>query len=149
MKLNLLKMHGNSMVEKIRIDKWLHAVRLYKSRTNATDACDGGKVKVNGSAVKPSRLIALGEAIVLRKRSSTFTYVVVKIIEKRVSAVIAKNCYNDLTPEAEKLKIDLPSAFIDFGARDRGEGRPTKKDRREIDDLKKSREDWWENWEDD
>lgn len=135
------------MVEKVRIDKWLHAVRLYKSRTNATDACDGGKVKVNGQAVKPSKPLEAGETIVLRKRSSTFTYKVIKIIEKRVSAAIAQTCYEDLTPEAEKLKTDLPSAFIDFGARNRGEGRPTKKDRRDIDHLSKTREDWWENWE--
>lgn len=137
------------MPDKVRIDKWLHAVRLYKSRTNATDACDGGKVKINGVAIKPSRAIEVGETIVLKKRSSTFTYKVLKIIEKRVGAPIAQQCYEDLTPLEEKQKLVLPSAFVEFGARDRGEGRPTKRDRREIDNMKQATEDWWENREED
>jgi ribosome-associated heat shock protein Hsp15 len=135
------------MPDKVRIDKWLHAVRLYKSRTNATDACDGGKVKINGVAVKPSRLIEIGETIVLKKRSSTFTYKVLKLIEKRVGAPVAQLCYEDLTPIEEKQKQALPSAFIDFESRAKGEGRPTKKNRREIDFLKQATEHWWENWE--
>ncbi len=135
------------MPDKVRIDKWLHAVRLYKSRTNATDACDGGKVKINGVAVKPSRLIEIGETIVLKKRSSTFTYKVLKLIEKRVGAPVAQLCYEDLTPIEEKQKQALPSAFIGFESRAKGEGRPTKRNRREIDLLKQATEDWWENWE--
>lgn len=137
------------MLEKVRVDKWLHAVRLYKSRTNATDACDGGKVKINGIAVKPSRMIEAGETVVLKKRSSTFTYKVIKIIEKRVGAPIAQQCYEDLTPIEEKQKTVLPSAFVEFGARERGDGRPTKRDRRAIDNLKQNAENWWEDWEDD
>jgi ribosome-associated heat shock protein Hsp15 len=137
------------MTEKVRIDKWLHAVRLYKSRTIATEACDGGKVKINGVAIKPSRLITTGEIVTLRKRSSLFTYEVLKTIEKRVGAAIAQECYRDLTPVEEKEKSLMPLAFIDFGTREQGDGRPTKKDRREIDDMKQNREEWWQDWNED
>lgn len=137
------------MPDKVRIDKWLHAVKLYKSRTNATTACDGGKVKINGVAVKPSRQVETGETIMLKKHSSTFTYKILKIIEKRAGATVAQQCYEDLTPIEEKQKTVIPSAFINFESREKGVGRPTKRDRREIEQLKQNTEDWWEKREED
>ena len=134
-------------MDKIRVDKWLHAVRLYKSRTLATEACDAGKIKIAGKSIKPSRNIEIGEIITIKKNSATFTFKVLKLIEKRVNASIAETCFEDITPIEEKQSSNLPSAFVnDFGIRNKGDGRPTKKDRREIDELKENREDWWQNW---
>lgn len=137
------------MQNKVRIDKWLYAIRFYKSRTLATEACDGSKVKINGQSIKASKLIAVNDTITVRKSSHTVTVKVIKLIEKRVNATIAQICYEDLTPVEEKNKKTLPSAFIlNFGSRDRGEGRPTKKDRREIEQMNEERELWWQQWED-
>lgn len=119
-------------LEKCRIDKWLWAVRIYKSRSLASDAVLSGKVKVEESSVKPSFMITTGKTVTVRKGLVTYKFLVKGIIEKRVGAAIAQEKYEDLTPQEEldKLKINagIPSAF-----RARGTGRPTKKDRREID----------------
>jgi ribosome-associated heat shock protein Hsp15 len=131
----------------VRIDKWLHAVRLFKTRTIATEACDGSKVSVNNTTVKPARHILEGDIITMKKGGITFTYKVLKLIEKRVGAPQAVLCYEDLTPAEEKNKVVLPPAFYLYGERDKGDGRPTKKDRRDIDDLQKAKEEWWDSWE--
>jgi len=131
----------------VRVDKWLHAVRLFKTRSIATDACDGGKVRVNGVSVKPSRHILEGDMLTMRKGGITFSFKVLKLIDKRVGAPQAILCYEDLTPAEEKSKVLLPPAFYESGRRDKGEGRPTKKDRGDIDEHQ-TKEEWWENWED-
>ncbi len=125
-------------MNKIRIDKWLWSIRIFKSRTLATDSCKGGKVKVANVSVKPSYQIGIGEVVVVKKNGFNFEFKVVTLIEKRVGAAIAVNCYEDVTPEAEKTKYAAwyANATPTAEKRERGTGRPTKKERREIDDLK-------------
>lgn len=123
-----------SEIQKIRIDKWLWAIRLYKTRTLATDACINGKVKIDGESVKASYMLKCGQTIHLNKQGEKWIIKSLKLIDKRVGASIAITCYDDLTPPEEKEKLKFPSVF--FEVRDKGIGRPTKKDRREIDKFK-------------
>lgn len=124
-------------MEKVRIDKWLWAVRLYKSRTMATDACKEGKVKIKDIAVKPSYLLSAGETISFKKEGFNFTYKVLSLIEMRVGAPIAMTCYENLTPESELNKYkDWYVSDTAAERRDKGAGRPTKRDRRDIDKYK-------------
>ena len=120
---------------KIRIDKWLWAVRIFKTRAISTDACNSGKVKIDGRSIKPSRSIKLNETITVQKGIIKFVYEVSGLIEKRVSAKIASDNVNDLTSTEEKFKMKAASAQP-VTTRDKGMGRPTKKDRRNIDKLK-------------
>jgi ribosome-associated heat shock protein Hsp15 len=125
-------------MEKVRIDKWLWSVRIFKSRTLATDACKGGKVKIAGEGVKPSYLVTVGEKVAVKKDGFTFEYKVAALIEKRVGAPIAVTCYEDVTPEEERNKYNawFTNALKTTEVRERGAGRPTKKERREIDGFK-------------
>ena len=122
-------------VAKIRIDKWLWAVRIFKTRAISTDACNSGKVKIDGKTIKPSRAIKLNETITVQKGIIKFVYSVTGLIEKRGSAKIACENVNDLTSDEEKFKMKAASAQP-VATRDKGIGRPTKKDRRDIDKLK-------------
>lgn len=123
---------------KVRIDKWLWSVRIFKSRTLAADACKAGKVKINGEAVKPSYMLSEGEIVWVKKEGFHFQYRVIQLIEKRVSAPLAAVCYEDITPEAERKKYEdwFQSGTPVVEKRERGAGRPTKKERRQIDELK-------------
>ena len=124
-------------MEKVRIDKWLWSVRIFKSRTIATDACKEGKVKFNGVTAKSSQLIQVGDQVEVKKEGFNMQYKVLNLIEKRVAAPIAQACYQDLTPEEELNKFKewfVGKAGAEF--RERGAGRPTKKERRVIDDFK-------------
>jgi ribosome-associated heat shock protein Hsp15 len=125
-------------MNKIRVDKWLWSIRIFKSRTLATDACKGGKVKIGGVSVKPSYQIAAGEVVVVKKNGFNFEFRANTLIEKRVGAAIAVTCYEDVTPEAEKTKYAewFLNASPTGEKRERGTGRPTKKERRDIDDIK-------------
>ena len=117
---------------KTRFDKWLWAVRIYKTRSMAATACRKGKVIIDDLPVKPSRNVFLDEIINVKKPPVLFTYKIKTIPLKRLSAKLAKECFEDLTPQEEldKLKVrELPG----FGYRKRGDGRPTKKERRIID----------------
>lgn len=116
--------------DQIRIDKWLWAIRIYKTRSLATEACKKGRILVDGMEAKPSRTIKTGDIITVRKHPVIYTYKVTGIIEKRVSAQVAQQNYEDLTSleELEKLKINENY----FYKRDRGSGRPTKKERRTL-----------------
>ena len=91
-------------LNKVRLDKWLWAVRIFKSRTMATDACKSGKVKVNGVAIKPSYAVTVGERVEVKKNGFIFTFKVNQLLEKRVSATLAVPCYDDLTPADELNK---------------------------------------------
>jgi len=122
-------------VAKIRIDKWLWAVRIFKTRAISTDACNSGKVKIEGKSIKPSRAIKLNETITVQKGIIKFVYEVTGLIEKRVSAKIASENVTDLTCAEEKFKMKVASAQA-VAAREKGMGRPTKKDRRDIEKLK-------------
>lgn len=119
-------------LKKIRIDKWLWAIRIFKTRTIATDACKAGRIKMNGNTLKPSYEIKIGDSVQVKKEGFNLTIKVVGLLEKRVSAPIAQAAYENLTPPEEMEKFRL--WFVE--TRDRGAGRPTKRDRREIDDHK-------------
>jgi ribosome-associated heat shock protein Hsp15 len=118
---------------KIRIDKWLWAVRIYKTRSLATDACNIGRVIINGKPVKPSHDVKPGEIIFVRKLPLIYTLQVKALTSNRLPAQRVKEFVDDLTSpeELEKLKINETVFF----KRDRGTGRPTKKDRRLLDDI--------------
>jgi len=125
------------MLKKIRIDKWLWSVRIFKSRSMATDACKSGKIKIGEQNVKPSYLLKRGEIIAVKKNGFDLSFKVVDLLEKRVSAVLAQPCYEDLTPPEELNKYK--DWFVGKGrpeVREKGTGRPTKRDRREIDKFK-------------
>ncbi len=114
-----------------RIDKYLWAIRAFKTRTEATDACKGGKVKVGNVNAKPSRAVQAGDVLQVRKGAVVYTYKVLQPLEHRVGARLVPDYAQNLTPasELEKLKAPVETFFL---SRDRGAGRPTKKDRREI-----------------
>ena len=125
------------MLKKVRIDKWLWSVRIFKSRTLATDACKSGKVKVKDKAVKASYMLEREEILHVSKNGFNLQYKVVDLIQKRVGAPIAQACYNDLTPPEELNKFnDWYVGKSGTELRERGTGRPTKKDRRNIDTFK-------------
>ncbi len=124
-------------MDKVRIDKWLWSVRIFKSRTLATDACREGKVKLNGEEVKASQMIQVGDVLEVRKDGFNMRYQVLQLIEKRVGAPLAQVCYEDLTPAEELNKYKdwfVGKAGAEY--REKGSGRPTKKERREIDEFK-------------
>ncbi len=124
-------------MQKTRIDKWLWAVRIYKTRSQATNACKAGKVKINDASVKASYMIEPDQIVQVKKGHLRYTFKVLGIIEKRMSAKLVADKYEDLTPEEDKNINRLPSAFhIPVAQRKRGAGRPTKKERREMDQLK-------------
>lgn len=121
-------------MDSTRIDKFLWAVRVYKTRTDATDACKGNKVTVNGTDVKPSREVKQGDMIEVRKGAVRFEYQVIAPLEKRVGAKEVEKYVKNLTPESELAKLHAPVETF-FIKRDRGTGRPTKKERRDMDSL--------------
>jgi len=122
-------------VERVRMDKWLWAVRLYKTRTLAASACAGGKVHISGQPVKAARSVRMGEVIIATTGEITRTIRVVSLIERRVPAPQATQCYEDLTPASEYQKPRLPD-FRPIAIRPKGTGRPTKKERRKTDALR-------------
>lgn len=123
-------------MENVRIDKYLWCIRVYKSRTLAAEACDGGKVKIESISVKPSRHVKPGEVITVQLGYVKRHYKVTALLEKRVSAALVKNFAEDITPQSEldKLKTER---LVSYQSKFKGIGRPTKKDRRLIDKMKR------------
>lgn len=117
-----------------RIDKYLWAIRVFKTRSDATEACKGGRVKVGNANAKPSRAVSAGDVIQVRKGAVMFTYKVVRPVDNRVGAKLVPDFAENLTPESEMQKLRAPVETF-FISRDRGAGRPTKKDRREIEHM--------------
>lgn len=117
-----------------RIDKYLWAIRAFKTRSEATDACNGGKVKLNEMSVKPAKAVRPGDVISVRKGAAQFTWRVIDTLEKRVGAPLVPQYAENLTPQSELDKLRAPVETF-FLKRDRGMGRPTKKDRRTMDAL--------------
>jgi len=117
-----------------RLDKYLWSIRVFKTRTDATDACKGNKVKVEGVVAKPSKLIKRGEHLEVRKGSILFTYTVLDFPASRVGAKLVPQYAENTTPQSELDKLKAPTETF-FVKRDRGAGRPTKKDRREMDAM--------------
>ena len=117
-----------------RIDKWLWAARIFKTRSLAADACKSGRVTLNGAQVKPSRTVKEGDEVGVKKSTVTYTFRVKQAIEKRVGAKLLPDILEDITtPEQyEILEMQRISGFV---GRAKGTGRPTKKDRRALDDF--------------
>jgi ribosome-associated heat shock protein Hsp15 len=115
----------------VRIDKYLWSVRLYKTRSIASDECRKGRIFIKEVPVKPSRIISENEIIIVKKPPVTYTFRVIEPVENRVSAKIVALFIEDLTPEGEKAKLEISKSGT--GHRQRGSGRPTKKERRLID----------------
>ena len=121
--------------ENIRIDKFLWAVRIFKTRSLASEACQKGRVIINNVQVKPSRIITATETLIVKKLPVIYSYIILAPIENRVGAKLVPEYLKDITPDEEKAKlIDRKLTF--YGFRDKGTGRPTKKERRNIDKLK-------------
>lgn len=118
----------------VRIDKYLWAIRAFKTRSDAAEACRTNKVTVNGSSAKPSRDIRVGETISVRKGVVTYSYKVVAEVSNRQGAANVPLYATNVTPQEELDKLNAPRETI-FITRDRGTGRPTKKERRQIDEL--------------
>lgn len=121
----------------MRIDKWLWAVRLYKTRTIATDACKGGKVQINDQAVKPSRDVHVGEVVKARANEINRTVRVVGLTENRVGPKLVPNFLEDLTPAEEYLRA-MQVRTAPVAVREKGSGRPTKRERRQLDQITSS-----------
>jgi ribosome-associated heat shock protein Hsp15 len=121
--------------EKLRVDKYLWAIRAFKTRTLALDGCKSGRVKLDGNNIKPSHEVKIGEIYQVSKGIERKVIKVTGLLENRVDAKTAVYFYEDITPVEQTLAFK--SLFqAPVLKRDRGTGRPTKKDRREIDDLK-------------
>jgi len=122
-------------VDKLRIDKYLWAIRIFKTRSLATEACKAGKIKLNGQNVKPSAVVKVGETYSVQKGIERKLIKVIGLLERRADAKTAVQFYEDQTP-VEDTYAFKSSFHAPMLKRDRGTGRPTKKDRREIDELK-------------
>ncbi len=123
-------------MDPVRIDKWLWAVRLFKTRSQATDACRGGKVKIDGHNVKPSREVNIDDVIEIQSSLIKKKIKVLQIIKNRVAAKLVPDLAEDQTPAEEYERLDMQRQ-LNHERREHGIGRPTKKDRRDIDKLKK------------
>lgn len=121
-------------MDEVRIDKWLWAVRLFKTRTEAADACRAGRVYINGALTKPSREVREGDVVTVRRTMITLTFRVLDPISNRQPAKNVPLYAENLTPQEELDKLSVPRETV-FISRDRGTGRPTKKERREIDSI--------------
>jgi ribosome-associated heat shock protein Hsp15 len=124
-------------LKKVRVDKWLWSVRIFKSRTMASDACRSGKVKINGKIAKPSSTIERENLLDVKKNGFNLQFKVIDLIQKRVGAPLAQACYEDLTTAEELNKYN--EWYVGKGRpeiREKGAGRPTKKERRNIQQFK-------------
>jgi ribosome-associated heat shock protein Hsp15 len=118
-------------VESTRVDRWLWAVRLTKTRTDAASACKGGHVRINDKPAKPAASVTAGDEVRARVNGTTRVVEVVRVIQKRVGAADAATCFIDRTPAPP------PEALVPVARRDRGAGRPTKRDRRVLDRFRR------------
>lgn len=118
----------------VRVDKYLWAMRIYKTRSIATDACKCGRVKMNGVEVKPSRMFHVGDVFTVRKGPITYTYCILQLWGNRLGAKVVPEYLQDITPK-EQLELLELARYAAQSGRDRGTGRPTKKDRREIEEF--------------
>ena len=122
-------MEGN-----VRVDKWLWAVRIYKTRSQATEACRKGHISIDNVPVKPSRTIHTGETIKVRKEQIVRSFKILKLAEKRMSAKLVPDFLEDISPP-EELEIIEMQKNMRWITREKGAGRPTKKDRRDLDEF--------------
>ena len=127
-------MNNMEQTDEERLDKYLWSIRVFKTRSEAAEACKSGKIKVNGTEAKASRSIKAGDLLEIRKGCVHFVYKVLVPVGNRQGAKNVPLYAEDRTPESEKQKLEAPNETI-FMYRKRGEGRPTKKDRRMLDKL--------------
>lgn len=120
--------------KQIRVDKWLWAVRIFKTRNQATEACKKGKILIREQPVKPSRVLKINDIIQVKRPPLVYSYRVTGLLAKRLSAKLVKDYIEDITPEEELSKLKVRETF--FISRDKGSGRPTKKERRTMDKLR-------------
>jgi ribosome-associated heat shock protein Hsp15 len=118
----------------VRIDKWLCAVRIYKTRTIATEECRKGRISIGGVTAKPSRDVRVGDILELKKAPITYKFKVLQLAEKRMAAKLVPEFVEDLTPKEQFEMLEMQK-LMQLNGRDKGTGRPTKKDRRDIDDF--------------
>lgn len=118
----------------VRVDKYLWAMRIYKTRSIATDACKCGRVKMNGVELKPSRIFHVGDIFTVRKGPITYTYRILQLWGNRLGAKMVPEYLQDITPK-EQLELLELARYAAQSGRDRGTGRPTKKDRRDIEQF--------------
>ena len=126
-------------MESVRLDKYLWAIRVFKTRSEASEACNGNKVKLNGTVAKASKAVKPGDKIEVRKHSALFSYTVLELTESRMGAQKVSEFALNTTPESEIDKLHAPRETIIL-QRDKGSGRPTKKERRSLDALLESLE---------
>lgn len=121
-------------MDEVRIDKWMWAVRIFKTRTVASDACKKGRVLIDNVSVKPSRMIRAGDVVQVRKPPVTFSFKVLDLSDKRMGAKLVPQFMENVTPpeQYEILELNKISGFVD---RQRGTGRPTKKERRDLEQF--------------
>ncbi|MBQ8098593.1 MAG: RNA-binding S4 domain-containing protein [Bacteroidaceae bacterium] len=117
-----------------RLDKWLWAARIFKTRSIAIDACKNGRVTMNGQRMKPAHVIRIGDVIEIRKPPITYSFRVKQAIQNRISAKLVPDVLENITPPAQMELLEL-SRISGFVNRAKGTGRPTKKERRELDDF--------------
>ncbi|GHV01341.1 heat-shock protein Hsp15 [Bacteroidia bacterium] len=118
----------------VRLDKWLWAVRVFKTRSDAAEACRNNKVQVGGASAKPSREVRVGDVVSVRKMPVVYSYRVLELVSSRLPARDVPRYAMDVTPPEELARLAVPRETI-FVTRDRGTGRPTKKERRDIESL--------------
>ena len=121
-------------MDSVRIDKYLWAIRVFKTRNDAADACNGNKVKLNGVNAKAAKAVKPGDTIEVRRGSALLSYRVVRLSESRMGAALVPDFAENLTPQEELEKLRPPKETIVL-QRDKGSGRPTKKERRQLEDL--------------
>lgn len=139
------------MANEARIDKWLWAARIFKTRSIAADACKNGRVTIGKMTVKPSHMVKVGETVSVKKPPITYSFRILQTIEQRVGAKLIPQVYENVTTpdQYELLEMNRISGFVD---RARGTGRPTKKERRSLDAfIEPSLEGFedWDDWDDD
>ncbi len=121
----------------VRVDKWLWAVRVFKTRSAANDACSSGRVRVNGEIAKPATKLSVGDSLEVRRRDDLRVLEVVALLDKRVSAALAADAIVDRSPPPSTQPADPLGDMIAVAARrERGAGRPTKKDRRQMNKMR-------------
>ncbi len=120
--------------KQIRVDKWLWAVRIFKTRNQATEACKKGRILIREQPVKPSRVLRINDIIQVKRPPLIYSFKVTGLLAKRLSARLVKDYIEDITPELELEKLKVRETF--FISRDKGSGRPTKKERRTMDKLR-------------
>lgn len=120
---------------KLRLDKYLWSIRLFKTRSLAAEACDKGKVKLNGNSLKPARNVQIGEEYEIRTSEKKWLIKVVGLLHTRVQYSEAIKYYSDITPLEETERIKFEAAFFQTGKRQSKVGRPTKKDKRDLDEF--------------